>query len=127
MGLFDSVVGSMLGGSPLQSVLTSVLSGAGGGNGLAGLVEQFKQAGLGHIVESWIGTGPNQQIEPQALGQVLGQGKVDQLTQQTGMSQEGLLGELSKLLPHAVDNATPNGEIPSSPFDEKGIELPPSS
>jgi uncharacterized protein YidB (DUF937 family) len=127
MGLFDSVVGNMLGGSPLQSVLTSVLNGAGGGNGLAGLLEQANQAGLGHVVQSWIGNGPNQPISPQGVGQVLGQDQVNQLSQQTGMSQEGLLGELAKLLPQVVDHATPNGQIPSSPFDESGIELPPNS
>lgn len=126
MGLLDSVLGSLMGGgsSPLQSVLSSILSGSSGGNGLPGLVEQFNKAGLGQVVGSWIGTGQNQPVSPGALGQVFGQDQVQQWAQQTGMSQDGILGELSKMLPHAVDHLTPTGEIPSSPFDEPGIELP---
>lgn len=121
MGLLDSVLGGVLGGSPMQSVLTSVLGQSGG---LAGLVQQFSQAGLGHVVGSWISNQPNQPISPQALGQVFNQDQIQQWANQAGMSQDGLLAELSKVLPHAVDQATPNGEIPSSPFDGSGIEMP---
>ncbi len=127
MGLLDSVLGSLMGGgsaSPLQSVLTSLLSDASGGNGLPGLVEQFNKAGLGQVVGSWISNETNQAISPGMLGQVLGHDQVNQWAQQTGMAPDSLLGELAKMLPHAVDQMTPNGEIPSSPFDEKGIELP---
>ena len=130
MGLLDSVLGSLMGSSgassPLQSVLSSILSGSAGGNGLPGLVEQFNKAGLGQVVGSWISNQPNQPVSPGALGQVFGQEQVNQWSQQTGMSQDSILGELSKMLPHAVDHLTPNGEIPSSPFDEAGLELPKS-
>ncbi len=128
MGLLDSVLGSLMGGgaanSPLQTVLSSILSGASGGNGLPGLVEQFNKAGLGQVVGSWISNQPNQPVSPSALGQVFGQNQVSQWAQQTGMSQDSILGELSKMLPHAVDHLTPGGEIPSSPFDEPGVNLP---
>ena len=128
MGLLDSVLGSLMGGgsSPLQSVLTSILAGGGGGgaSGLPGLVEQFNKAGMGQVVGSWIGNEPNHPVSPSSLGQVFGHEKVDQWAQQTGMSHDGILGELSKMLPHAVDRMTPGGEIPSSPFDEPGVTLP---
>jgi uncharacterized protein YidB (DUF937 family) len=35
------------------------------------------------------------------------------LVQQTGLSQEELLARLSKELPTAVDNYTPDGRLPS--------------
>lgn len=126
MGLLDSVLGGLLGGgsSPLQSILASILTGSSGGNGLPGLVEKFNQAGLGQVVGSWIGSEPNQPVSPSALGQVFGHDQVNQWAQQTGMSHDGVLSELSKLLPHAVDQVTPQGEIPSSPFDAPGLELP---
>ena len=137
MGLLDQVIGGVLGGGagpgPLQSVLGQILGGGPGGaaqagsqGGLAGLIEQFSRAGLGHVVKSWVGTGPNQQISPQQVGQVFGQDQVNQWSQQTGMSQDSVLSSLSQVLPHAVDQSTPNGEVPSSsPFDEPGLELPP--
>jgi len=133
MGLLDSVLGSVLGnhpqGSALQSVLASILAGSGqqsyaGGGGLPGLINQFARAGMGNVVNSWVGTGPNQQIAPHQLQNVFGQDQINQWSQQTGMPQQTLLQELSNLLPRAVDQATPNGEVPSSPFDAPGLELP---
>lgn len=43
-------------------------AGLGGvGGGLGGLVSSFEQAGLGRIVQSWIGTGANQPVSPQQI------------------------------------------------------------
>jgi uncharacterized protein YidB (DUF937 family) len=140
MGLFDSVIGGLLNNhpnaGPLQSVLGSILAGgqqgyggqgypAGGqGSGLPGLVDAFTRAGMGHVVGSWIGPGQNQPISPNQLQQVFPQEQINQWSQQTGMPQQTLLSELSNLLPHAVDRMTPNGQVPSSPFDAPGLELP---
>ncbi|HYZ22584.1 MAG TPA: YidB family protein [Rhodopila sp.] len=133
MALLDSVLGGLLGGhpqaSPLQSVLGSILGGGGGGyggqgGGLPGLIEAFRGAGMGNTVNSWVGTGANQPVSPNQLQQVFGQEQVNQWSQQTGMPQQTLLQELSNLLPHAVDRMTPNGQVPSSPFDAPGLELP---
>ena len=133
MGLFDSIVGSVMGSAgnsgALQSILSSALSGGQASNqsGLGGLVEQFARAGLGNVVNSWVGTGANQQVSPQQVNQVFGDDQIKQWSQQSGIPQDGVLAALSKLLPHTVDHMTPNGELPadsSSPFDESGIELP---
>lgn len=142
MGLLDSVLGGLLGNNPnanpLQSILGSLLTGQGqsqgqgqasGGQqasagGLPGLIQAFSRAGLGNVVGSWVGQGPNQQVSPDQLKQVFGQDQVNQWSQQTGMPQQSVLSELSKLLPHAVDRVTPTGEVPSSPFDAPGLELP---
>ena len=135
MGLLDSVLGSVLGNNPnagaLQSILGSILAGGGqqyggGGGGLSGLIEAFSRAGMGNQVNSWVGTGPNQPINPNQLQQVFGQDQINQWSQQTGMPQHSLLEQLSNLIPHAVDRMTPNGEVPSggSPFDAPGLELP---
>lgn len=135
MGLLDSVLGSVLGNNPnagpLQSVLGSILGGGGpsyGGQsgGLPGLINAFSRAGMGHVANSWVGTGQNQPIDPNQLQQVFGQDQINQWSQQTGMPQHSLLDQLSNILPHAVDRMTPNGEIPSSPFDAPGLELPPN-
>ena len=79
MGLLDSVVGMLAGGTSgqpggqgemLQAVLGMVMNsdGAGGvGGGLAGLVSKFQQGGLGDVVGSWVGTGQNLPISPEQL------------------------------------------------------------
>ena len=132
MGLLDSVLGSVLGNNPnagpLQSVLGSILAGGGqqygGAGGLPGLINAFTRAGMGNQVNSWVGTGQNQPINPNQLQQVVGQDQINQWSQQTGMPQHTRPDQLPTLLPHAVDRMTPNGEVPSSPFDAPGLELP---
>jgi uncharacterized protein YidB (DUF937 family) len=140
MGLLDSVLGSVLGGGQQQggggagaliNIVAGMLAnsgqggaGAGGGlGGLAGLAEQFQRGGLGDVMNSWIGTGQNQPISPDALGNVLGGDLLGQLTQQTGMGQGDLLGQLSKMLPQMVDQATPEGRIPEGGLGDIGAIL----
>jgi uncharacterized protein YidB (DUF937 family) len=119
MGLLDDLVGqvqSKLGPNAptthpdLLSTVLQLLNGAGG---LQGLLQKFEQAGLGHIVQSWIGTGQNLPISPQQLQQVLGSGQVQQIAGKLGLSPDVLAQQLSHVLPHVVDGLTPNGQMPA--------------
>lgn len=96
--------------------LTGSLGGAGAGSilsgGLGELVDQFKRNGAGDTAESWIRTGPNQEIAPPTLEKAIGPDVLATLSQQTGLSKEELLNRLSKELPDAVDRYTPDGRIP---------------
>jgi uncharacterized protein YidB (DUF937 family) len=131
MGLLDSVVGSMLGGSQQQGsgALINIVAGMlaqsdqGGAGGLGALVEQFQRGGLGDVMNSWIGSGENQPIAPDQLGNVLRGDLLSQLTQHTGMNQGDLLGQLSQLLPQMVDKATPEGRIPEGGLGDIGAIL----
>ena len=82
-------------------------------SGLEVLLRQFQQNGLGDIINSWIGPGQNQPISPTQLHQAIGQNTVNDLSQQTGASQDELLALLSKYLPGVIDRLTPNGQLPS--------------
>jgi uncharacterized protein YidB (DUF937 family) len=81
--------------------------------GLGGLLNQFQQSGLGDVMKSWIGTGPNQPISPNQLGSALGPQIIQVLAQKTGMSEQELTAQLSQILPGVVDKLTPNGRLPS--------------
>ncbi|MCB8829946.1 YidB family protein, partial [Escherichia coli] len=48
------------------------------------------------------------------LGSALGQKTISEIAQQTGMSEQDLLAQLSKILPGVVDQLTPNGQVPST-------------
>jgi uncharacterized protein YidB (DUF937 family) len=85
----------------------------GPSGGLDGLINQFKQNGLGDVINSWIGTGTNQPISPPQLRQALGQERVNDLSRQTGAAQDDLLSQLSKYLPGVIDKLTPNGQLPN--------------
>ena len=52
--------------------------------GLSGLLQQLQQGGLGAIVASWLGSGPNQSVSPDQLGSALGPGMVNDLAERTG-------------------------------------------
>ena len=53
-------------------------------------------------------------IAPGDLGSALGQKTISEIAQQTGMSEQDLLAQLSKILPGVVDQLTPNGQVPST-------------
>ena len=80
--------------------------------GLNGLIQRFHENGAGDIVSSWIGNGENKPISPDTLTSVLGSGAVGEMAQNAGVSGDQLSGMLAAVLPHLVDKATPNGEVP---------------
>ena len=121
MGLFGPLLSSVLGGatggdSGQQNALVQIASGLitknSTGNGLAGLAQQFDKQGLGHLLQSWVGTGQNQAISPDQMHQVLGAEQVQQFSQQTGMQGSQLTTALSALLPQLIDKLTPHGQVP---------------
>ena len=134
MGILDSVIGSLMGGnagatSPMGNILSSILGGGqqggaanpglGGGlgsafgaGGLGGLLQQFEQAGLGNVAQSWVGNGSNQPVSPGQLQDVFGQDRVNDMAGQAGMQPGDFLSQLSQHLPNAVDGMTPNGRLP---------------
>ncbi|GAA5083620.1 MULTISPECIES: YidB family protein [Paenalcaligenes] len=71
--------------------------------GINGLLEAFKQGGLGAVVQSWMSQGENLPIAPTQLQQVLGNNMVTDLVSKTGLSQDSVLNHLSSLLPVVVD------------------------
>ena len=119
MGLMD-IIGGLLGqqqggaSSGMGQVLTQLLAGRNytQGGGLGGLIDQFRQAGLGHVADSWVSRGQNQPVSPGQLRQVFGDRQIDDMAEQAGMPQDDFLNQLSQHLPSAVDRVTPNGEIP---------------
>lgn len=101
-GMLESVK-KTLGDSPAATTITS---------GLGELVDKFRSAGHGSVADSWVGTGPNAQVNEQQVESALGGDLIDSLAKQTGLSREELLSRLAKVLPEAVDKMTPEGRLP---------------
>lgn len=117
MGLIDSLLGSVLGGDDKQKALAKLVgdlvTNNSSGQGLAGLVQQFQQKGMGDLVNSWVSTGENKEISAQQVEEALGRDQVQQFAQQTGMSGQQAAGNIAQLLPQLIDNLTPNGQVPA--------------
>jgi uncharacterized protein YidB (DUF937 family) len=113
-------LGGLLGGG-LGDLLKRGLGGlfaggAAGGilsGGLGGLLQQFQQNGQGQVANSWVGKGPNQSISESDLAKSIGIDDIESLTQHTGLSRDELLSGLSKELPEAIDELTPDGRLPT--------------
>ena len=88
---------------------------AGGGllDGLSSIIGKLSQGGAAPQVNSWVGHGANEPIQPGQLGGALGQQTLNELTARTGLTQEQLLAGLSAVLPKLINNLTPNGRMPT--------------
>ena len=132
MGLLDGLLGSVMGGmmgagqpqqgggqpqqggNQLIQVALQMLQQNGG---IEGLLARMQQAGYGQQAQSWIGTGQNMSISPDALAQIFGQGQLGQIAQQLGLPQHDAAGGLAQMLPDVVDQMTPQGQIPDNSND----------
>ncbi|AJX15220.1 YidB family protein [Burkholderia ubonensis] len=117
MGLLD-IVGGLLGGQAGGNSQSALLSAAlefinNQPGGLNGLIEKFKAGGAGDIIGSWVGTGENQPISADALQNVLGSDAIGALASKFGVDPAQASGILAQVLPHVVNHATPNGEVPA--------------
>lgn len=102
--------------SPDAPSATSVPASQGGGllGGLNELIQKFQNSGQAATINSWIGQGQNAPIQPGQLNSVLGQQTISDLARQSGLSEQELLAQLSKVLPNIVNNLTPNGRLPTA-------------
>jgi uncharacterized protein YidB (DUF937 family) len=116
MGLLDSLLGGSLGqieAAAMPALISAVLAKTNLGN-LQGLANQLQQGGLGNQVQSWLGNGTNLPVSADQLRAALGSDQVRQLAQHFGVSPDAALQLLSEHLPGAIDQASPNGALPSS-------------
>jgi uncharacterized protein YidB (DUF937 family) len=127
LGLGALLIGKITGGvdepdAPVASSATGPVPQSGSGldaiipdrlvGGLGSLLERLTSAGLGDLANSWVGPGRNRPIRPKQLGSALGQTAVTELARHSGMSEQQLLAQLSRVLPGVVDKLTPDGRVP---------------
>ncbi len=98
--------------APTQSLPTNAPAGSVLG-GLGDLIGKLTAGGAAPQVNSWVGPGQNQPIQPGQLGSALGQNTLNELSQRTGMSQQELLNQLATVLPQLINHLTPNGRMPT--------------
>ncbi|WP_460877402.1 YidB family protein [Rhodanobacter koreensis] len=118
-----SFLDSLLGGQGQQAGGTGSLIGVAGqllqqAGGVQGLTSMLQQHGLGGAVQSWVGTGANQPVSGDQLGQALQNGGMGSVVQEAasklGVDPSVVLNGLSQVLPHAVDHLTPDGQVPAA-------------
>lgn len=100
---------------PVLQMLLAYMTAKDNG-GLLGFLEKFKAAGLGPVVQSWLGGGPSAQpITNSQLETVLGSsgGLLSLVSGKLGLGRDNVTAALGYLLPAVVGKLTPGGSLPS--------------
>jgi uncharacterized protein YidB (DUF937 family) len=131
MGLFDSILGqvgdAISGGTGsehggLMEAVTGLINNPETG-GLNGLIDSFREKGMGDSIASWIGTGQNLPISGEQIQSVLGNEQVQAIAQKLGISTGDASSGLASILPQLIDRLTPNGEVPEGGLLEQGLAM----
>ncbi len=127
--ILGSVLQGVLGGqggagtaaqaNPLAGVIAALLTPqqgqaaqAFGSGGIEQILSQFRGAGYDSQVESWVGTGPNKSIEPQAMKAVFGDDRLGAMASEAGVPKDDLMSGLARMLPEVINGLTPQGQVP---------------
>jgi uncharacterized protein YidB (DUF937 family) len=94
------------------SMLNPKDNSVGGGGGLADVIGAFNKGGLGDVMSSWVGGGPNKPVDPGALANVLGPDVLGQFARQAGIGHGDASSVLASVLPELVNQMTPQGQVP---------------
>lgn len=95
--------------------LRQMFTGTGGiAGGLSELMGRFTNPVQAAKASTWVGTGPNDDLSPGDLDEVLDDQTVADLMEKTGLSRTDLMARLSAVLPDAVDQLTPQGRLPTA-------------
>lgn len=85
--------------------------------GLTGLIQRFRDAGLGDLAQSWVSGGTQAKAMSNEQADVMfGQkgGLLDMVTSKLGLDRGVALPALSYILPSIIGKLTPNGSIPTN-------------
>lgn len=135
MGLFDEI----------KSQVLAALGGSAGGqeaassdivghvteflrqHGLGNLLQQFQEKGMGKVVSSWVGKEANLPISVEQLQHALGPDAIANFAAKFGIPPEQTAALLARILPHVVDQMTPNGLVEEGAAAAGPGSSPPSS
>jgi uncharacterized protein YidB (DUF937 family) len=102
-------------GNLLLQLALSMLQQNGG---LEGILGKFREGGLSHQADSWVGTGQNMNISADQLQQVFGSSTINDLASRLGMSEQQAGSEMAQFLPEVINRLTPEGQVPENSNEE---------
>lgn len=115
------------GGDAMQSagLMAALMSLVQQMGGFEGVIQKFQQAGLGGVVQSWLGNGPNAGIGPQQVQDIFGTSAVQKAAQQAGMSTQQTTSAIAAMLPELINQFSPQGKLASNHNDllQQGLSM----
>lgn len=142
-GILGSIAGEVLGAddrSPLKQVLGGLAGGSGNSEndilgtvmsvvqksgGVGSVLEMFNKSGLGSKPQSWVGSGANENIEPDQVEQVFGNPLISSIASKLGVDSPRAKAILAAVLPELINQITPKGNISGEQDDiiSRGLSL----
>lgn len=121
-GIFRQLLGSFDGQQDTHANITDILQQvlAQNGGGVATLLSRCQQSGLGDQAKAWV-NGDHQPISGDQISQVFNDDEINGWASQLGVDPDKMRGMLAQALPHAVDHATPDGQVPNTVPDLSGL------
>jgi uncharacterized protein YidB (DUF937 family) len=129
MGFMDQLKGMLAGqqgeagghAAMLDDLLKLVNDPQSGG--LTGLIQKFKEKGLGDLMSSWISTGKNLPISAEQIKNALGSDKIKELAAKFNLGEHDASKSLADMLPQLIDKLTPDGSVPHQDMLSQGIDM----
>lgn len=95
----------------LALMLPLVLQWVQRNGGIGGVLQRVNQHGYAGQANSWVGTGANESLPPQAARQLLGPNELSNLSSQLGVGEDEVAQGFSEILPEVVDQLSPDGKV----------------
>ena len=115
--------GGAHGGLLLAMLLPLAMRWVQNNGGVGAVLDRFRQKGYGQQASSWVSTGANHAIDPDAVRDVIGADELSQLAQQVGVPEHEVASGFSQILPEVVDKLSPQGDLPEQADDQLGQGL----
>jgi uncharacterized protein YidB (DUF937 family) len=103
---------SKLGGKQGQQGGVAAISQLFGTNDLQGIVSTLQSNGMDQQVQSWVGSGKNMPVSGADIRNIVDSQRLTQMARKQGMSPDEMSDHVAQALPHLIDQATPNGQVP---------------
>ncbi len=111
MSLLDQMAGMLGGQDTKPGHYQSLLTWVNQQGGINGLLEKFREQGLGSIVESWVSSGVNLPVSASQVVSVIGGPAITALAEKLGLDTLATSSLIAEYLPKIVDGLSPNGEL----------------
>jgi len=108
------------GGDPAQAaaVMGTMMELLQQKGGLGGVLDMFRNSGLGAQADSWASPGPNEPVSGDQVEQALGSPIVDVIAQKLGLTPEQAKATLAQLVPAITSRMAAEERLTGEPQDE---------
>ena len=111
------------GGALMAMLLPFAMQWVHRNGGLGGVLNRVQQKGYSQQAASWVSTGPNEDLPPEAMAEIVGTEELSRLSQQLGVDSSEVSSTMAQILPEVVNQLTPDGNVPDDSDDVLGQGL----